>query len=107
MARAFDGSDRGKSARRAEIFTVAFGKGKRRGRRATGTKPRIKANFCDELSNASLTTARPLIERTMLALNDTDARRRNAAADAMLDGILQIVGDTHRRLLACDEFEDN
>ena len=80
MARAFDGSDREKSARRAEIFTLAFGKGKRRGR---------------------------FIERTMLALNDADARRRYAAADAMLDGILQIVGDTHRRLLACDEFEDN
>jgi len=43
----------------------------------------------------------------MLALNDADARRRYAAADAMLDGILQIVGDTHRRLLACAEFEDN
>ena len=67
----------------------------------------IESDFGDALSNVSLASAWPHIESAIVALGDDDPCKRSDAADALLDRILHIVGETHRRLIACDEFENN
>jgi hypothetical protein len=51
----------------------------------------------DELSNVSLAAIWPHIERAIVALNDSDPRRRSDAADQVLDAILCTAGNTQRQ----------
>jgi hypothetical protein len=65
----------------------------------------IRADWRDELSNISLAALWPEISRSVLALDDTDPRRRSEAGDALLDAVLRSVEDTGRRLRACEAVE--
>ena len=65
------------------------------------------ADWCDAMENISLAAIWLDISRAVLALQSTDPRRRDAAADALIDAVMRTVEGTAARLRRCDEFEDS
>ena len=64
----------------------------------------FRTEWASEMSNISLASIWPHIERVTIASQDTDPRTRSDAADALLDAVQRAVESTHRRLRECDAW---
>lgn len=58
----------------------------------------------NELHNVTLAEFWPEIERAVVALNETDPRRRGDAIDRFVDAVERTVEATRKRLAACDAW---